>query len=204
MITFSTWLEGLQSKPMQVADAFYDYMKGQFPKCELGIAGTSKENPGSGNCAWTAQYFLNWAKDKPNILSRTKIVSFPTTYDEKTNPHGATLGHIVPVYDVYIIDYIRTFTYGRKYSLCKVTNLTPGIHELKDGGTQLYRAYGPKAFEYDYYIVGDSWGQVESLMGQYYKTKNLRIKSFDPPREGGEYEDWQKGKWGKPYPYYGN
>jgi hypothetical protein len=201
---FKEWINKatLRIPPVEeVAQEFYDDMGRNHPGCDLGIAGSSEENPGSGNCAWTAKTFLIWAKTKPNILQHTKVVSFPTNHDEIKNPKGAKIGHIVPVYNGYIIDYIKTFTYGKQHELVPVRNLNPGLHNLKDGGPEFYNSY--KTYGYDSYIVGNTWEETERFMGEYYKTKNLRIKTFDPPRKSGrEYEDWQLGKWGGNFPDY--
>lgn len=187
----------------EVAQAFYNDMGKNHPGCDLGIAGSSKENPGSGNCAWTARTFLEWAKNNPSILQHTKVISFPSNYDEIKNPKGSKMGHIVPVYNGYIIDYIKTFTYGKQHELVPVGGggLSPGIHNLKDGGAEFYNSY--RTYSYDQYIVGNTWQEAERFMSEYYKTKNLKIKSFDPPvKSGKEYEDWQLGKWKGNYPDY--
>ena len=194
-------MKGIKSAE-EVAQEFYNDMGHKHPNCDLGIAGSSAENPGSGNCAWTAKAFLDWAKTQPDILQHTKVVSFPSNYDETKNHKGAKIGHIVPVYNGHIIDYIKTFTFGKQRELVPVRDLTPGIHNLKDGGLEFFNNY--KTYGYNQYIIGDTWQQVEKLMGDYYQTKRFKIRTFDPPRRSGkEYENWQLGKWGNPFIHYG-
>lgn len=202
MKSFGEWLEGLQQFATSVEDVaqeFYNDMGRNHPGCDLGIAGSSKENPGSGNCAWTAKTFLEWAKKNPSILQHTKVVSFLANYDERTGK-GTKIGHIVPVYQGYIIDYIKTFTYGKQHELVPVKNLNSGLHNLKDGGPEFYNGY--RTYGYTQYIIG-TWQEVERLMGEYYKTDRFKVGPFDKPvKSGREYEDWQLGKWPGNYPDY--
>ena len=79
----------LPKNAKEVAEEFYAYMGGRFPGCSLGIAGTSKENPGSGNCAWTARRFWAWSKAKarkfPEYTSQGKFYRFHTP--KENSPH---------------------------------------------------------------------------------------------------------------------
>jgi hypothetical protein len=159
MKIFCKWLEEIiqqqqQQQPLQfrggnpnnVAQDFYLYMEQTYPGLQLGIVG-------SGNCAWTAQEFFKWSKGNSQILA------FPHSQREEQ-------AHIVPVYNGYLIDYIQAFTYGQKWKIHMVKNPTKGrLIPLREGG--LADAYGTW---YDFYILGNSVQDIESVQGYEIKT----------------------------------
>lgn len=167
----------------QVAEEFYDYQKGQFPTCKLGIAGESQEKVGSGNCAWTARRFITWAalnsKKNPEMYGKAKIIFFPINEREK-------LAHIVPVYDNHIIDYILAFTKGKKYQITPVKNTQTGPHSIEEGG--LAQAYPM----YDEYVIGSSIQDVNNIIAK----MNFKVNTFDRPtnKPTYQYEPWQLGQ----------
>jgi len=184
MISFAQFLQEIETQMQQpktieqVAEEFYNYMGGRFPGCSLGVAGISKTNPGSGNCAWTARRFWVWSQAMlrkfPGVYEQGKIILFPDSDRESS-------AHLVPVYQGTIIDYIQAFTGGQKYQFHKVANITPGIHPLEEGGPDVKSGYEDS---YDEYIFGNSIEEINAFQARRAEEEKRRgrVQPFDRPR----------------------
>jgi hypothetical protein len=155
-----------------VAEEFYNYMKVRFPDHHLGVIMDGENNPGSGNCAWTARRFTAWlqvvSKGAPGAYKRGQVVFFPET------PRSDDAAHIVPAYDGKIIDYIQAFTGGKKYVMSPLQNSALGEHDLD--GSSPYKRW------YDKYVVGNEWGDINRWLSQKWGER-VKINSYDRPRK---------------------
>ena len=168
---FRLWLEGAEA----VAQQFFADMQKNHPGCRLGVAG-KEGHPGSGNCAWTAREFFNWAKQR----------GLPVQYLSFIPWDGNSAGHIVPVYDSTVIDFIKHYHYGQDapYMLHRVTNPTVNkVLPLRGSGLEHY------AQDHQVYILANSMADVERVWGVYWHKKKItdnpepiRVTTFDPPR----------------------
>lgn len=189
---FRVWMEaeeaagGGRRTPEQVAEEFYEYQGGRFPGCLVGIAAAGQDKPGSGNCSWTARRFINWARARsrqsPGSYGEAKLIMFPASESEPA-------GHIVPVYDGHILDFIQAFTGGRKYLITPVRNLAGGQHSTAEGG--LAGVYSM----YPTYVVGDSLEEINGHFSRIIGHPGARIGPFERPRRelGYQMQPWQRG-----------
>ena len=143
MITFMKYLE-MTGSVSQVAQEFYAYVEQTYPGLRLGIVG-------SGNCAWTAREFHDWAAK--NGMGNAQILYFMWTDREQS-------AHIVPVYQGNVIDYIQDFTGGKTFVVNKVSNLGTGkLTPVEQGGLEYYKEW------YDQYVLGNSIPEIEKVIG---------------------------------------
>lgn len=171
---FRLWLESANTAD-EIAKQFFLDMERNHPGCRLGVAAKDGQ-PGSGNCAWTAREFFNWATQK----------GLPVQYLSFTPWDGNSAGHIVPVYDSTVIDFIKHYHYGKnvQYMLHRVTNPTMNkVLPLRTGGLDYY------ANDHQTYILANSLADIERVWGIYWHKKRItpdpdpiRITTFEPPR----------------------
>ena len=162
---FKQWLEE-QTPPQgndgqSVAEKFLLDVQQRYPQCQLGIAGGFGK-VGSGNCAWTAKDFWNWAKREG--LSAQVLFFLP--YDE----HSAA--HLVPVYNGEIIDFIKHYHYGKNvpYMIHPVRNRTMNqVLPVEKGGLDYYKQ------DHDSYVLSNSIDNIQKIIG-------YNITTYEEPR----------------------
>lgn len=152
----------------KVAEEFYNYVKKKYPTAPLG-------HSESGNCAWTALFFKEWAdKEYPG---KTQILIF-------LEPYKNWQAHIVPVFDGYIIDYIQAFTKRKRYMIHKVTNNTTGkVQKVEQAGLGYFKTW------YHRYLLGkdkndlESSDELEKVYNKMYSTTGkFELSTFCEPQ----------------------
>lgn len=176
MKTFKQWLYKENNLSIQdLAKDFYDNHILKHPEwstCELGV-------PRSGNCAWFAREFYNWAKQ--NNLN-PKIILFPWSQKEEQ-------AHIVPVINGYIVDYIQEFTGRKPYLIFPIGN--PQINEKQplfdENKTPILPANTANHYStwYDHFIYADTIQRAEQVIREKghgeSDVKDFEINTFEPP-----------------------
>lgn len=151
-----------------IAKEFYSHIKTKYPGSPLGKSG-------SGNCAWTANAFFNWASKK--YPGHTKVLLFIENKREDQ-------AHIVPVFDNNIIDYIQEFTGGKPFMIHPLTNNKVGkIQEIEMAGLNHYKKW------YDLYVLEKDKNGLESnqelkkYYNDYYSsTDDFKITTLNAPK----------------------
>lgn len=161
-------------KPIEeVAEEFINYAQQKYPGKPIGIVACPRNGPGSGNCAWTARQFYLWAnlkhKQNPQQYSTAQLLWFP---DNENEPSG----HLVPVYNGSIIDYIQMFTNGKRYHIIKLANTSNGQHNIKEN-PQIAKIYDT----YQQYYIGNSMDEIDSYGQKYYKAPDYKTSTFEKP-----------------------
>jgi hypothetical protein len=165
-------IEMVQNKALtdvkNVAEEFYQFVKTKYPNAPLG-------HSSSGNCAWTALFFKEWADKK--YPGKTKILMF-------IEPYKSWDAHVVPVYDENIIDYIQIFTKNKPYKIHKVIDNTIGkVQKVEKAGLGYFKEW------YNRYILEKDQSGLESnkelknVYNKMYSTKEkFKLSTFCEPQ----------------------
>lgn len=165
MITFQRYLESMTPDAVaSAAQEFYQLTGDKYKGCKLGVAE-------SGNCAWFARDFYNWAA--ANKKGTVQIVFFMWGEREES-------AHVVPVLNGQIVDYIQEFSQNQPFKISPIGNppqdkVLPLEGNLPADISSYYKKW------YDEFIFGNSIEHIEQVVQKHIKDKNWKVDTFQQP-----------------------